>query len=704
MRSTVVSRRAFIALGSAGGAGLVLGFSLPRRGEAVESAAEFTPNAFLEIDTDGSVTIWCARPEMGQGVRTSMPMIVAEELDADWRTVQVRQAPAHENKYGRMSVGGSGSVRTSWDPLRQAGAAARTMLVGAAAAEWGVEPASCRTEDGTVFHDPSSRRATYGELAERAAALPVPEDPTLKDPSEYRIIGRPTPRTDTPLKVNGSAEFGMDVRIPGMLYATIARSPTFVGRLTGYDADAARAVEGVRDVVELDNAVAVVADNTWAAIKGRRALGPQWDPGEAATLTSARISEMFRERLQTEGAIAQDDGDAAGALRAAARRIRAEYEVPYHSHAPLEPGNTTAHVTADRCEVWSPCQVPQSALRRVATMTGLEPDRIRINITFLGGGFGRRLETDYVAEAVDLSQRTGAPVKVVWEREDDMRHDWYRPASLHILEAGLDASGRPTAWVHRLAASSISEAHRPGSVRDGLDRGAVAGAVDIPYAVPNIRVEYGMVNTSVPVGWWRSVFDSQTAFANEVFMDELAHAAGRDPLVFRRQLLANEPRHLGVMEAAAQRAGWGASLPSGRGRGLAVHRSFGTYVAQVAEVTVAADGAVHVDRIVTAVDPGIVINPDTVEAQVQGSVVFALTSMLKDEITIDGGAVVQSNFHDYRMLRIDEMPEVEVHIVESREHPTGLGEPAVPPVAPAVVNAIFDATGTRVRRLPIRSV
>jgi CO/xanthine dehydrogenase Mo-binding subunit len=630
-----------------------------------------------------------------------MPMIVAEELDADWRAVHVRQAPAHEDRYGRQSVGGSASVRTSWDPLRQAGATARAMLVSAAAAQWDVDHTTCRTENSTVIHDASNRRLTYGELAEAAAARPVPENPALKDPSEYRIIGRSTPRTDTPLKVNGTAEFGMDVRIPGMLYATIARSPTFVGRLTGYNADAARAVEGVRDVVELENGVAVVADNTWAAIKGRRALEPQWDPGDAATLTSARISEMFRERLQTEGAVAQDDGDARGALRSAARRVRAEYEVPYHSHAPLEPGNTTAHVTADRCEVWSPCQVPQSGLRRVATMTGLDADQIRFNVTFLGGGFGRRLETDYVAEAVDLSQRISAPVKVVWEREDDVRHDWYRPASLHILEAGLDANGRPTAWIHRLAASSISESHRPGSVRDGLDRGAVAGAVDIPYAVPNVRVEYGMVNTSVPVGWWRSVFDSQTAFANEVFMDELAHAAGQDPVAYRRQLLADEPRHLGVMELVARESGWGTSLPAGRGRGIAVHRSFGTYAAQVAEVTVASDGAITVDRIVTAIDPGIVINPDTVIAQVQGSIAFALTATLKDAITIDGGAVVQSNFHDYRMLRINEMPEVAVHIVESREHPTGLGEPAVPPVAPAVVNAIYAATGNRLRTLPI---
>jgi len=698
-----LSRRMFLATGAAGGAGLVLGVSLPDRldGDASRSNG-FEPNAFIQIGTDGSVIIWCARPEMGQGVRTSMPMIVAEELDVPWEGIEIRQAPAHATKYGRMSVGGSGSVRGSWDPLRRAGAAGRMMLRQAAAATWNVPVEECETEPGEVVHRPSGRRAHYASLATSAADLPVPDNPPLKDPSTYRILGRPIPRTDTPLKVNGTARFGIDIKQPGMKIAMVSRCPVFGGRAATWDAGAALGVQGVRGVYQIERGVAVVADDTWSAIKGRRALTVEWDEGDTRTLTSGEISERLRRAAEAGGAVAQDTGSFETAQRAAARTVRATYEVPFLSHAPMEPQNTLAWVREDRCEIWTPCQVPQSALRRVARMTGLPDDRITINITFLGGGFGRRLETDYVAEAVELSRLTGGPVKVVWEREDDIRQDWYRPASVHVLEAAVDETNQPVAWRHCLAAPSIAEYHSPGIVsrRHGMDRGAVAGARDLAYGFPNIRVEYAWVPLPIPVGWWRSVFDSQNAFANECFVDELAEIAGSDPVAFRRAWLRDRPRHLGVLNLAAERAGWGTPLPAGHAHGVAVHKSFGTSVAHVADVSID-NGRPRVHRVVAAVDCGFALNPETVEAQIQGAIVYGLTAALKGRITIRDGRVVESNFHDYRMLRIHEMPDVEVHIVRSGERPTGIGEPGLPPIAPAVANALYRLTGTRIRTLPI---
>ena len=703
---TKVSRREFLKVTGVAGTGLVLGFHLPLAGcagkEVSASTDGFIPNAWLRIDPDGQVTLWVHRPDMGQGTRTSLPMILADELEVEWPKFQRQQADAAPMEvYGSQTAGGSTSIRTSWAPLRQAGATARAMLIAAAAAEWGVAPTACRAYAGSVVHDPSGRTLRYGELAEKAATLPVPEDPPLKDPKDFHIIGKPLPRLDHPARVSGEAMFGMDVTVPGMLYACLARCPVFGGSVTGYDAAAAKAVEGVRDVVEIQSGVAVIADSTWAAMKGREALRPQFDPGPSADLSSASIARLFDERQAEPGVATRADGDPDAALASAARTFEAVYEVPYLSHSPMEPMNCTADVREDSCEIWAPTQAPQWGYQAAAEITGLPPQRIALHVTLSGGGFGRRLMPDFVSEAVQVSKAVGAPVKLVWTREDDTHHGWYRPASRHLMSGGLDASGRMVAWKHRVVAPSI------GATVSGADERAAAGeatdgAANLPYAIPNIRVDYCMANTAVPVGWLRSVYNTQTPFANECFFDELAHAAGKDPYEFRMELLQNHPRHKGVLELAAQKAGWGEPLPAGRYRGIAVHYSFYTYVAQVAEVSVNDDGTVKVHRVVCAVDCGRVVNPDGVTAQMEGGIVMGLTAALKGAITIENGRVVQSNFHDYPLLLISEMPELEVHLVPSTENPTGVGEPGLPPIAPALANAIFAATGKRIRRLPIR--
>jgi isoquinoline 1-oxidoreductase beta subunit len=703
---TKVSRRDFLKVTGVAGTGLVLGFHLPLAGcgheELSASVDGFMPNAWLRIDPDGEVTLWVHRPDMGQGTRTSLPMILADELEVEWPKFQRQQADAAPMEvYSSQTAGGSTSIRTSWARLRQAGATGRAMLISAAAAEWSVEPASCRAYASTIIHDPSGRRLSYGELAEKAAALPVPEDPPLKDPKDFRIIGKPLPRLDHPARVRGEAVFGIDVRVPGMLYACVARCPVFGGSVTTYDGAAAKAVEGVRDVVEIETGVAVVADSTWTAMKGREALKPQFDPGPAAELSSASIARLFDERQKDPGIATREDGDPDAALASAARTFEAVYEVPYLSHSPLEPMNCTADVREDHCEIWAPTQAPQWGQQAAAEITGLPLERIALHVTLSGGAFGRRLIQDFVREAVQISKAVAAPVKLIWTREDDTHHGWYRPASRHLMSAGLDALGRVVAWKHRVVAPSIA------ATVSGADERAAAyeatdGAANLPYAIPNIRVDYCMANTAVPVCWLRSVYNTQTPFANECFLDELIHAIGKDPYEFRMELLQDHPRHKGVLELAATNAGWGEPLPEGRYRGIAVHYSFYTYVSQVAEISVNDDGTVKVHRVVCAVDCGRVVNPDGVTAQMEGGIVMGLTAALKGAITIEDGRVVQSNFHDYPLLVISEMPEIEVHLVTSTENPTGVGEPGLPPIAPALANAIFAATGKRIRRLPIR--
>jgi isoquinoline 1-oxidoreductase beta subunit len=707
-----VSRRDFLRSGSLAGTGLLIGFIIPRgaergwrraaatRASVAASADPFEPNAWLRIDGEGAVTVMLKHSEMGQGVATSLPMLVAEELDADWSKVRFEFAPADAKKYGEMMTGGSASVAGSWKPLRTAGATARAMLVTAAASRLGVDPSSLRTESGAVIHDASARRIAYGELVADASTLTPPADVPLKDPSAFRLIGRRTKRLDTPLKVDGSATFGIDVKVPGMLVASVVRCGVCEGTVKSFDATAARKVKGVRDVVQIaDDAIAVLADGMWPALKGRRALVVHWNEGPLATLDSAQLERTFAKEVKEPGVVAREVGDVS---KAGGTRHEATYSLPYLAHAPMEPMNCTAHVHDGGVDVWVPTQYQTGAREAAAKLAGVPLERVQIHTTFLGGGFGRRAENDFLADAVLASKAAKAPVKVIWTREDDIQHDWYRPASRHAIAATVDASGMPVAWTHHIVAPSVMKRWFPDAVAKGLDPDAVGGAAEeLPLSAPNIRVTYQMSAAPVPVGWWRSVGYSQNGFVVESFVDELAHAAKRDPVEYRRALYASSPRHLAVRDAAAKAAGWGTPLPAGRARGVAVFLAFGTYAAEVAEVSLDRAGAPRVHRVVCAVDCGMVVNPDTVEAQVESAIAYGLTAALDGEITLAGGKVQQSNFHDYRVLRHNRMPKVDVIIVPSTQPPSGIGEPGTPPIAPAVANALFALTGKRARRLPL---
>ncbi len=709
---TNVTRREFVETS----AGLVISFYLPARRGAAPNAidTDFAPNAWLRIGADDVVTLTVDKSEMGQGSQTGLAMILAEELEADW--AKVRLGPVPENPAGwsrRMSTGGSTAIRTSWDPLRKAGATAREMLISAAAATWNVDRSTCHAEQGVVIHTPTKRQLPYGKLAARAAQVPVPSDAPLKDPKDFRLLGTRAPRLDTPAKVDGSAVFGIDVTVPEMLIASIERCPVFGGMLKRYDGAKAEALPGVRAVVALEPSpwtgrggawaagcaagVAVVADTYWHAVQGRRALEIEWDEGEAATLGSDGIRAEFARLAEQAGVEARKTGDAEAALAAATQRVEAVYEVPFLHHATMEPMNCTAHVRANGCDVWAPTQNQTRAQEVAAELTGLSKDRVRVHTTFLGGGFGRRLEPDFVAEAVRVSQAVGAPVKVIWSREDDVQHGFYRPATYNKFTAGLDAAGAPVAWSHRIVAPPILL--KFGPLDKGIDRTLIDGAANLPYAIPNVLVDQvAMDLLPVPRGFWRSVGISQNAFVTECFFDEVAVAAKQDPFELRRQLLKDKPRHLRTLELAAEKAGWGSPLPSGRGRGIAIAEWAPTVCAQVAEVSVSADGSVRVHRVVCAVDCGPTVNVGQIEAQLQGGIVYGLTAALYGEITIERGRVKQSNFTDYPMMHINEMPVVEVHVVPSDDKQGGIGEPSVGPIAPAVCNAIFAATGKRVIR------
>jgi isoquinoline 1-oxidoreductase beta subunit len=686
----------------------VIAFRIPARREKQQAGAPFAPNAWLRIGTDNSVLVVVDRSEMGQGVTTSLPMLLAEELEADWSKIRFEFAPADKaytnQLFGVQGTGGSSSVRAAWKPLREAGARARTVLIAAAAKAWGVEPSSCRAESSAVTHSATGRRLSYGALAQRAAAIPVPAEVALKDPKTWRLAGKPTKRLDTKFKVNGSAQFGIDVRVPGMLTAVVARSPVFGGKVKSFDASRAKAIPGVRSVVQISSGIAVIGDGYWPAKQGRDALQVTWDEGPVAQVSTASISRLFAERAGQDGAVARHDGDAIQALTGAAQRVEAVYEMPFLAHATMEPMNCTAHVRADGVDVWAPTQFQTGAQMVGAQIGGVTPDKVAVHTTYLGGGFGRRFELDFIAEALETSKAAKAPVKVIWSREDDIQHAQYRPANYHQLRAGLDASGKPIAWTHRIVAPSIMARLFPQTIKNGLDGEAVEGGVELPYAVPNVHVDYQLTDTGIPVGFWRSVNNSYNSFAVEGFIDELAVAAKQDPYEYRRALLSNAPRHRGVLELAATKAGWGTALPAGRARGIAVYKSFESFAAQVAEVSVSPAGDVRVHRVVCAIDCGMHVNPSTIEAQMQGGIVYGLTAALNGAIDIDRGRVVQSNFHDYQMLRLAEMPVVEVHIVQSTDEPGGVGEPGTPPIAPAVCNAIFAATGKRIRKLPIGKV
>jgi isoquinoline 1-oxidoreductase subunit beta len=666
----------------------------------------------VRIAGDGAITVIVNKAEMGQGVCTSLAMALAEDLDADWKAVRFEFAPVHPDYvhpgYPMQFTGGSTSTLGMTEPMRVAGAVARAMLVAAAAKRWGVPAAQCRTAASAVHHDGNALRASYGELAADAAALPLPApgEVALKAPKDFRILGTRVPRLDTPAKVAGTAQFGLDVYVPGMRTALVLHPPTFGGRAARIDAAAARAVKGVVDVIDVGSGVAVVADSFWAARLGRDRLRVDWDAGPAASLSTAAMRSEYRELSRKPGLVARTTGDAAKALGAAARTLEADYEVPFLAHAPMEPLNCVVAPGDGKVEIWVGTQFQTVDQGAAATVFGVAPADVALHTTLLGGGFGRRANptSDYVAEACRIAKAAKCPIKLVWTREDDVRGGYYRPQWHSHLAAGLDAAGAITAWRHRIVGQSIltGTPFEPFMVKDGIDSTSVEGADDVPYAFPNLQVELHTTTSAVPTLWWRSVGHSHTAFAIESFVDELAHAKGVDPLLLRRELLRAQPRHLAVLELAAAKAGWGEPLPAGRARGLAVHFSFRSHVAAVLEVS-ADDGWPRVHRATVAIDCGRTLNPDTVEAQLEGAVGFALTAALYGEITIAGGRVEQSNFHDYRLLRIHEMPAVDVHVVTSDEPSTGVGEPGVPPVAPALGNALFALTGKRVRRLPLRA-
>ncbi len=723
------NRREFLSLSGLSVTGFLLGFYLPLHPKPGEKEAVFAPNAWINIRPDDRIILWVREMEMGQGVRTALPMLLADELEANWEQVEVRQAytaPA----FGELGTGGSSSVRTAWIPMRKAGAAARTMLVQAAAQEWDVPVSECRAERGKVIHVPSGREKRYGELVEAASQLPVPEEPPLKDPSAFQYIGRSMPKVDTPEKVTGKAVFGLDKRVPGMVVASVEHCPVFGGSVRSVDAGGARAVPGVIDVVEVPAVgapvhvpagVAVVAESTWAALKGRRALRVTWDEGPHADESSESLREQMAQLTEQPAKPVRNTGNVEEAFTSAARVIEAVYELPYLAHAPMEPMNALADVREDGVEVWAPIQTPSWTQRSIAEALQVPVEKVRVYPTLLGGGFGRRLNPDVPVEAALIARAVGRPVQVVWTREDDIQHDFCRPASFHRFRAAIDAKSQPVGWLHRIATPSISAFINPGTNRP--ESSEVSGAADLPYGIPHIRVEYAMAQSGVPRGWLRSVEHSFNGFVVNAFMDELAEACGQDPVHFRLHLLerANPDeleavmrqrygdlgpyafrleRFRRVLELAAEKAGWGRTLSPGRGMGVAVHWSFRTYVAEVAEVTIRDSGRVRIDRVVCVVDCGQVVNPRVVEEQMVGGIIYGL-SALKAGIDIRNGRVVQRNFDTYEIMRMDEAPEVEVHIVESTASPSGTGEPGLPPALAAVANAIYQATGERIRRLPL---
>lgn len=709
-----LSRRTFLKVSAVAGGGLLLSFILPRRIWSSESAGAttaevFAPNAFVRLDRDGRVTLIMPYVEMGQGTYTSIPMLIAEEMEVDLAQVTLEAAPPDERHYANsifhiQATGGSTSVRAAWEPLRRAGATARTMLVSAAAQEWEVTPKSCRAEKGEVIHAASGRRLTYGALVDKVAALPAPADVVLKAPKDFTLIGTSAKRLDTPDKVNGKAQFSIDVKVPGMKIATVAACPVFGGRLAGVDDSKAKMVKGVHQVVRLDNAVAVVADHTWAAKQGLAALDIQWDEGPNATLSTADIVRELEAALLRPGVIARKDGDVAKVMAGAAKKVEALYQMPFLAHATMEPVSCTVHVRKDGCDVWVGSQVLARAQATAAEVTGLPLEKIQVHNQLLGGGFGRRLEVDFITQAVQIAKHVDGPVKVVWTREEDIQHDIYRPYYYDRMVAGLDEGGMPVAWSHRSAGPSVYARWYPPAFKDGLDPDVLEGAADPPppYALPNMLVEYVRQEPpGIPIGFWRGVGPTHNVFVVESFIDELAAAAKKDPVEYRRALLGTSPRAKAVLELAAKKAGWGEPLPEGHGRGVSVQFVFGSYVAQVAEVEVAKSGEVRVTRVVCAVDCGVVVNPDTVKAQMEGGIMFGLTAALFSEITLKDGRVEQSNFNDYRMLRINEAPAVEVYLVKSGEAPGGIGEPGTSALAPALTNAIFAATGKRIRKLPV---
>ena len=709
-----IPRREFLRVSIGASGGLLIGFCLPGVVEASAAqngpATSFMPNAFVRIGADERVTVIVNHSEMGQGVYTSLPMLLAEELDADWSKVGFESAPVdpkyNHPVYGMQMTGGSSSVWSAFDQFRQAGAAARAMLIAAAAQQWNMDAANCRTDSGAVL-DPSNRKLTYGQLAAAAAKLTPPAQVALKDPKTFKLIGKPAKRLDTSEKVNGKAVFGIDVKIPQMMTAIVARAPVFGAKMRTFDDSRARAMAGVRRIVAVPSGVAVIADSFWQAKMARDALRIDWDEGPMSSFNTNQMMQQFREQAKSAGKSVRRDGNADAELAKAVKKVEAVYEVPYLSHAMMEPLNCAVDLRPGSCEIWTGTQFQTMDRASAAKIAGLPEEKVQIHTTFLGGGFGRRAnpQSDFVVEAVHVAKAAGAPVKVVWTREDDMQGGWYRPAFLHAIAGAIDANGKPVAWRSRVVGQSIMVGTPFEAMMDlktkGYDPSSVEGVDDLPYEIPNLLVESHQMEVGVPVQWWRSVGHSHTAFATECFIDELATLAHQDPYRFRRALLQKHPRHLGVLDLAAQKAGWAKPLPKGRARGIAVHASFESFSAQVAEVSVT-EGKIQVHRMVCAIDCGRYVNPGIIAAQTQGGAIFGASAALFQELTFENGRLQQTNFHSFPMLRMNECPEIETHIVESSEKSGGIGEPGVPCAAPAIANAAFAATGKRIRRLPIR--
>jgi isoquinoline 1-oxidoreductase beta subunit len=702
-----LSRRRLLQAGVAAGGGLMLSLSLPiGRSEAANSDS-FAPSAFIRIRSDGQVVLTMPYVEMGQGTYTAIPMLIAEELEVNLQQVQLEHAPPNEKLYanpllGVQATGNSNAMRGAWKPLREAGATARTMLVAAAAKRWGVDPKSCRGQAGEVVHVPTGRRLRYGELTAEAAKMPVPAGVTLKASGDFKLIGTPVKRLDAPAKVNGTAVYGIDARPPGVKIATLAQSPVFGGRVKSLDDTVAKGVKGVRQIVRLDDAVAVVADHMGAAKKGLAALKIEWDDGPHAKLTTAEVARELEQATLGSGAVAQNIGDVDKAMASAVTKIEAIYQVPFLAHATMEPMNCTAHFRKDACEIWIGSQAIARVQAMAAKAAGLPPDKVIVHNHLIGGGFGRRLEADGAVRAVEIAKHVDGPVKVVWTREEDIQHDMYRPYWFDRVSAGLDEQGRPVAWKNRFAGSSVIARWLPPGFKDGLDPDSTEGAIDLVYDLPNFRVEFVRVEPpGIPTAFWRSVGPSHNVFVTESFIDELAGAAKQDPVAYRRALLEKSPRAKAVLDLAAEKAGWGQALPKGSGRGIALQSVFGSYLAQVAEVEVSKEGTVRVRRVVCAVDCGTVVNPDTVQAQIQSGIVFGGTAALYGEITLKNGRVEQTNFDTYQMLRMNDAPAIEVHIVKSAEPPGGMGETGTSAIVPAIANAIFAASGKRMRKMPV---
>jgi|CZKH01.1.fsa_nt_gi isoquinoline 1-oxidoreductase beta subunit len=713
-----VDRRDFLKISVAASGGLLIGFQFPGVGTLAmaqplsaqpASANVFMPNAFVRIGTDERVTVIVNHSEMGQGVYTSLPMLLAEELDADWAKVGFEPAPVdpkyNHPAFGMQMTGGSSSVWSGLEQFRQAGAAARAMLVAAAAQQWNVDASTCLTESGAVFNK-KNQKLTYGHLAAAAAKLTPPEHVQLKDPKTFKLIGKPIKRLDTPEKLNGGAVFGIDVKLPGMLTAVIARPPIFGAKMKSFDDSRVRSMPGVRKIAAIPSGVAVIADTFWQAKTARDALRVEWDEGSMQNFNTSEMMHQFRERAKSPGTSVRKDGDAAAALANAAKKIEAVYEVPYLSHLMMEPLNCAVDLRADSCEVWTGSQLQTVDRANAARVAGLPAEKVQLHTTFLGGGFGRRAnpQSDFVVEAVHVAKAAGAPVKVIWTREDDMAGGWYRPAFLHAIEGGIDAGGNALSWRSRLVGQSIM-AGTPfaAAMMKGkdYDPASVEGVDDLPYEIPNLTVESHQAEINVPVQWLRSVGHSHTAFATECFVDELAGLAQKDPYQFRRSLLQKHPRHLGVLDLAAQKAGWDKPLPKGMGRGIAVHFAFESYSAHVAEVSVT-DGNVRVHRMVCAIDCGQYVNPGIIAAQTEGGAIFGASAALFQELTFEKGRLQQTNFNTFPVMRMNESPEIETHIVDNNEKAGGIGEPGVPCAAPAIANAVFAVTGKRIRKLPIR--